>query len=174
MKRVAKFEKVSFEEYEKAIIEMLPSLEVDAKKAYEDLKMPCRATAHSAGYDFFTPFKITLEPNQTIKFPSGIRCLMQDDYFLAIFPRSGLGFKFRLQLDNTVGIIDADFATDEKVGHIIVKLTNRTNENKTLVLESGQGYAQGIFLPFALTVDDNASAVRDGGFGSTDNVLPPR
>ena len=99
---------------------------------------------------------------------------MQDDYFLAIFPRSGLGFKFRLQLDNTVGIIDADFATDEKVGHIIVKLTNRTNENKTLVLEAGQGYAQGIFLPFALTVDDNATAVRDGGFGSTDNVLPPR
>ena len=32
---------------------------------------------------------------------------------------------------------------------------------------AGDGFAQGIFLPFGITEDDTADGVRDGGFGST-------
>ena len=45
--------------------------------------------------------------------------------------RSGLGFKFRLQLNNTVGIIDSDYFYSDNEGHIFAKLTNDTNENKS-------------------------------------------
>ena len=71
--------------------------------------MPRRATSGSAGYDFFTPVEITLKPGETIKVPTGIRANMEEGWVLQIFPRSSLGFKFRLQLNNTVGIIDSDY-----------------------------------------------------------------
>ncbi len=63
----------------------------------------------SAGYDFFSPVDFTLKPGETIKIPTGIRVFIEEDWVLNIFPRSGLGFKFRLQMNNTVGIIDSDY-----------------------------------------------------------------
>ena len=83
------------------------------------------------------------------------------------FPRSGLGFKFRLQLNNTVGIIDSDYYYSDNEGHIFIKLTNDSNEGKTMQLAKGNGFAQGIFLPFGITEDDGVTEVRNGGFGST-------
>ena len=81
--------------------------------------------------------------------------------------RSGLGFKYRLQLNNTVGIIDSDYFYSDNEGHIFVKLTNDSKENKTVIVEAGQGFVQGLFIPFGITEDDNVSALRNGGFGST-------
>ena len=92
---------------------------------------------------------------------------MADDYVLMLFPRSGLGFKYRLQMNNTVGIIDSDYYYADNEGHIFCKLTNDTNENKTVEIASGQGMLQGIFVSFGITVDDEVDAVRTGGFGST-------
>ena len=86
---------------------------------------------------------------------------------LKIYPRSGLGFKFRLQLNNTVGIIDSDYFYSDNEGHIFIKITNDSNEGKTVQVKAGTGFAQGIFLEYGITVDDDATAVRNGGFGST-------
>ena len=168
MKRIAKFEKIEFEEFEKALKNLEPGLAENAKEIYANLRLPRRGTRLAAGYDFFAPFSIELKPNQTITIPSGVRCVMEDNFFLAICPRSGLGFKFRLQLNNTIGIIDADFINSESKGHILIKLTNRTNEDKTIYIDTGSGYAQGIFLEYALTYDDDVFTERTGGFGSTD------
>ena len=93
---------------------------------------------------------------------------MNNGWLLAIFPRSGLGFKFRMQLNNTVGIIDSDYYYSDNEGHIFIKFTNATNENKTISIKSGDGIAQGIFLPFGITEDDSCEEKRNGGFGSTD------
>ena len=84
-----------------------------------------------------------------------------------IFPRSGLGFKYRLQLDNTIGVIDADYYGAKNEGHIMIKITNDTKENRTLTVPKGTGFAQGIFMPFGITMDDNTSEIREGGMGST-------
>ena len=86
---------------------------------------------------------------------------------LKIYPRSGLGFKFRLQLNNTVGIIDSDYYFSDNEGHIFIKITNDSNEGKTLSVKCGDGFAQGIFVEYGITVDDEASEIRNGGFGST-------
>ena len=168
MKRVAKFYKVSLEQFLKDVKGDFPQYtEEDIRDIYESIELPTRATKGSAGYDFHSPFSFSMEPGTTMKVPTGIRCEMQEDWVLKLYPRSGLGFKYRLQLNNTVGIIDSDYFYSDNEGHIFVKLTNDSNEGKTVEVKSGTGFAQGIFLEYGITVDDAAEGIRNGGFGST-------
>lgn len=168
MKRVAQYFKVSYEQFVKDWIDSFGGDEAAASKVYEAVKLPKRATVGSAGYDFYSPLAFKLAPGETIKIPTGIRAKMDEDWVLMVFPRSGLGFKYRLQLNNTVGIIDSDYYGSDNEGHIFIKITNDSNENKTVEVEAGQGFAQGLFVPFGITVDDECEEVRNGGFGSTD------
>ncbi|MDE6562856.1 MAG: hypothetical protein K2J98_01075 [Malacoplasma sp.] len=160
MKKVGKFEKVSLKQFIDASKEC-------TKENYDQIKLPKRATIQSAGYDFYAPFDITINPKETVKIPTGIRVKMLSDYVLLIFPRSSLGFKFRLQLDNTVGVVDSDYYYSDNEGHIFIKLTNDNNENKVLNIKKGDAFVQGIFLNFGITEDDEVSETRNGGFGST-------
>ena len=169
MNKIAKFMKVSYERFESDFSALFPAYsENEIKDIYESIALPSRATSGSAGYDFHSPVSFELKPNETINIPTGVRVKMQDGWVLAIFPRSGLGFKYRMQLNNTVGIIDSDYFGSKNEGHMFIKFTNATNENKIITIDKGNGIAQGIFLPFGITEDDNVSSVRDGGFGSTD------
>ena len=88
---------------------------------------------------------------------------------LKCYPRSGLGFKYRMQLDNTVGIIDSDYYNADNEGHIMAKITNDTKEDKIMEIENGKGFMQGIFVEYGITEDDDANGIRTGGFGHTDN-----
>ena len=92
---------------------------------------------------------------------------MNDEDVLLLFPRSGLGFKFRFQLNNTIGVIDSDYYNADNEGHIMCRMTNDTNENKIVEIKKGQGFVQGIFLKYGITVDDDVKEIRKGGFGST-------
>lgn len=161
MKKIAKFEKVSQAQF-------LKDYEGEnAKAVFDDIKLPARATSGSAGYDFYAPYSFTLAPGETLKIPTGLRVKIDEGWVLKIYPRSGLGFKYRLQLNNTVGIIDSDYYNSDNEGHIFIKITNDSNEGKTIELKKGEGFAQGIFVEYGITVDDEACGVRNGGFGST-------
>lgn len=162
MKKVAQFHKVSLEQFTQSW-----DLGGDPKTIYEQIQLPKRATKGSAGYDFFTPVAIELKPGQTIKIPTGIRVEMEENWVLKLYPRSGLGFKYRLQLNNTVGIIDSDYFYSDNEGHIFAKITNDSNKDKTVNLEAGEGFMQGIFIEYGITFDDDATQIRNGGFGST-------
>lgn len=168
MKKIAKFHKVSFNQFSEGWIDTFgETSETELQQIYSEIKLPRRATAGSAGYDFYTPGNFTLAPGETIKIPTGIRVEMEQEWVLKCYPRSGLGFKYRLQLNNTVGIIDSDYFYSDNEGHIFAKLTNDSNERKTLELKSGEGFMQGIFVEYGVTVDDDVTDVRNGGFGST-------
>ncbi len=175
MKKVAQFEKVSFEQFAKAWEEWHYSQHdeqisiEEIRGVYDRIKLPKRATEGSAGYDFFMPTDLEVFPMETFKIPTGIRVKIKEGWVLSMYPRSGLGFKYRMQLDNTVGIIDSDYYNSDNEGHIFVKFTNDSfEENKWMRLEAGQGFVQGIFLPFGITNDDDVKETRNGGFGSTD------
>ena len=142
MNKIAQFHKVSFEQFKESWDDSFPGAsEEEIKEIYDQIKLPKRAT--------------------------GIRVFIESDWVLNIFPRSGLGFKFRLQMNNTVGIIDSDYFYSDNEGHIFVKLTNDTNEGKTVSVAQGTGMVQGIFMQYGVTIDDDATEVRNGGFGST-------
>lgn len=157
MKRIARFYKVSDKQFSSAC----------SSARLSDVMLPKRATAGSAGYDFFAPFDFSLAPEESIKIPTGIRVKISEGWVLKIYPRSSLGFKYRLTLNNTVGIIDSDYFYAENEGHIFIKLTNCGNT--PLSVEKGKAFAQGIFVEYGITEDDDATALRTGGFGSTDN-----
>lgn len=167
-KRIAKFHKVSFEQFQQGYIDSVGSEEEEKiRKIYDAVRLPKRATAGSAGYDFYTPVSIRLRPRETCKIPTGIRVEMDENWVLKCYPRSGLGFKYRLQLNNTVGIIDSDYFYSDNEGHIFAKLTNDSKEGKTVEIAPGEGFMQGIFVEYGITTDDDVTDVRNGGFGST-------
>lgn len=167
MQRVAKFYKVSYERFLHDWMDSFGDTEDVIKEIYNNIKLPKRATKGSAGYDFYAPVAIELKPNETIKIPTGIRVEILEDWVLKLYPRSGLGFKYRLQLNNTVGIIDSDYFFSDNEGHIFAKITNDTNENKTVEIKAHDGFMQGIFIQYGVTLDDDVTDVRNGGFGST-------
>ena len=166
---MTKFEIISKKQFEKDFADF-PEVK------YENLRLPKRATTGSAGYDFYSPISFKLAPGSTIKIPTGIRVILPKDKFLLMAPRSGLGFKYRLQLDNTVGIIDSDYSNSDNEGHIWIKITNNSNVDSilgmftsgiSLNLNAGEAVVQGIILKYEVTDDDDADGVRNGGFGST-------
>ena len=168
MKRVARFEKVSLQQFMEGWTDTFGPQEPGwIEQIYDSIRLPRRATAGSAGYDFFAPAAITLKPGETVKVPTGIRVWMEPEWVLKCYPRSGLGFKYRLQLNNTVGIIDSDYYYSDNEGHIFSKLTNDSNEGKALEVKAGDGFMQGIFVEYGITLDDDVTEVRNGGFGST-------
>ena len=171
-KKVARFSKISLANFNKDYKETFPlgqeygldDMEITA--VYNSIKMPNRATKYSAGYDIYCPIDITLKSNETIKIPTGLRCKMDGDIVLLLYPRSSLGFKYRMMLENTVGVIDADYYNSDNEGHIMIKFTN--HGSKDLIIKKGTAFAQGIFMKYYLTVDDDSNEVRNGGIGSTD------
>ena len=167
MKRIAKFHKVSKERFTADWVDTFAQSKEEAERVYEAIRLPKRATAGSAGYDFFAPAEFTLKPGETVKIPTGIRVEMDQEWVLKCYPRSGLGFKYRLQLDNTLGIIDSDYSGSDNEGHIFAKITNDTHEGKTVLVKAGEAFAQGIIQQYFMIEDDDADGIRNGGFGST-------
>lgn len=167
MKKIAKFEKISLKQFVNDWLDTFGNYDDNALiEIYDKIKFPKRATTGSAGYDFCTPVEFVLRPGESINIPTGLRCKIDDGWMLQCYPRSGLGFKYKLRLNNTVGIIDSDFYQSNGEGHIFLKLSNE-NEIRTVHMHVGDKIAQGIFVEYGITYDDEASGVRNGGFGST-------
>lgn len=189
MQRIAQFEKITYEQWEKdflplyvEVMRMIKEVpedqeyEVDQEHfnslshtIYDDIKLPTRSTSGSAGYDFYFPMGTTvLNMGVSTVIPTGIKCKIEGGWVLQIYPRSSLGFKNRFQLDNTVCIIDSDYYNNESnEGHIFIKVTNDCKDATQCTLEHDMRYAQGIFMPFGITYDDEVTAKRVGGIGST-------
>ena len=162
MNKIAKFEKVSFDQFK---ADLQPCR--DPQASYEQIRLPVRATRGSAGYDVISPVAFTLAPGESIRIPSGLRCRIAEGWVMLMLPKSGLGTKFRTQLDNTVGVIDSDYYNAKNEGHILIALTNDSKSGKTLEIPAGKAIVQMVFVPFGITEDDEAEGERLGGFGST-------
>ena len=133
----------------------------------EDVILPKRATSGSAGYDIFSPYTFTLKPGESKVVNTGLNVLLGANQVLMIYPRSGLGFKYKAQLANTVGIIDSDYILSDNHGNIMIKIFNDGDEKFSI--EKGSAFAQAICVNYFLTDDDMLSEkkIRNGGFGST-------
>lgn len=154
-----KFEKISLKEFIKDT-----GL---TEKEYNEVTLPKRATKNSAGYDFHLLENITLKPKEIKKIPTAIKTEMNNDEVLMIHIRSSLGFKYNMRMCNQTGIIDSDYYNNQdNEGHIFIKVQNEGTE--TINLKAGDRFAQGIFIKY-LTTDDEEEIKnnRQGGIGST-------
>lgn len=167
MQRVGEFEKVSFEQFYGAMKDEFGIGETEAKMMYDLIDIPKRSTVGSAGYDFMSPVSVVLAPGASAKIPTGIRVKIDEGWWLCCAPRSGLGTKYRMQLDNTIGVIDSDYYNSDNEGHIFAKITNDSRQEKVLEIKAGDRFVQTIFVPFGITYSDAADGVRNGGWGST-------
>lgn len=129
--------------------------------------LPKRSTQHSAGYDFVAAETITIDPGAIKLVPTNVKAYMQEGEVLYLYDRSSNPRKRGIVLSNSVGVIDKDYYSNpDNDGNIHAQFTNITND--VVTIEKGTAMMQGVFMPFLLADDDNASGVRVGGFGSTD------
>ena len=175
MQRMAEFSKVSYDQFKKDWIDAFEGItdgtdpdevEEHIRGIYDDIELPKRATMQSAGHDFRSPVSFLLEPGDSIKIPTGIRCEMYDGWVMMLYIRSSLGFKYGLSMPTSVSVIDGDYFDADNEGHIMVKLVNMGD--KEVKVNKGDGVVQGVFTQFGITLDDDVTEVRSGGLGSTD------
>ncbi|MBR4470257.1 MAG: dUTP diphosphatase [Erysipelotrichaceae bacterium] len=160
--KIADFEVVSKKQFESDLKDLCNCFD----DLYDRIKIPCRATKGSAGYDFYSPIEVTLKPGDFVKIPTGIRCRIDEGYVLELYPRSSFGFRYQMALLNTTGIIDSDYYFADNEGHIIVGVVNRGN--KEMTIKAGDRFVQGVFLKYYLAEEEENQRSRHGGFGSTD------
>lgn len=152
------FEKISFDEFKKDI--------ADDKKLYDEYMLPKRATACSAGYDFFAIKDYVIKPGEILKIPTGYKANFESDEMLLLLVRSSMGFKWNVRMTNQVGVIESDYYNNiDNEGHMYVSLQNEGT--KDFVIKKGDAYTQGIFTKFLLVDNDNIKEKRTGGLGST-------
>ncbi len=135
---------------------------------YKDanLNLPQRKTSGSAGYDFEAAEDMVIEPGKVGFVSTGIKAYMPEDEVLQMYPRSSLGFKKKLILMNSVGIIDSDYYNNpDNEGEIKIILYNVGADSVTI--KTGERIAQGIFMKYLTTEENEVKAKRLGGFGST-------
>lgn len=163
--------------------------QVIVERLYDDVLLPERATAGSAGYDLRAHLRqrrvrcsdgavqreqvaeeqhgewgIVLEPREMALIPLGFRTRLPDSVEAQIRPRSGQAFKRSLTIPNAPGTVDSDYAEEWMV---IVR--NDAPVSRRIV--HGERIAQVVFaryLALELRESDVArSTERAGGFGST-------
>ena len=141
---------------------------MNVKFLNEYAKVPTRGSAYAAGYDLYAAIDkpIIIFPGDTVSVTTGLAMEIPEDYFGAIFARSGLATKRGLRPANCVGVVDADYR-----GEVIVAIHN--DSDKIQQIEPGERIAQMVFLSYQSVgnfevVDElNDTARGAGGFGST-------
>ena len=129
------------------------------------IHIPERASANSAGYDFYAPESIDIPADGISVVWTDVKACMDKNIVLMIYPRSSFGKK-RVVLANGTGIIDSDYyGNPMNDGNIGIMLYNYGKE--PFHIAEGERVAQGVFMKFETVDNDKAEKARTGGFGST-------
>ena len=100
-------------------------------KRLKDIPLPAYQTAGAAAMDLVAAIDapMVLMPGVPVLIPSGIAIeLPSREYAALVYARSGLACKFGIALANGVGVVDADYRGEIKVGLINLTGTPYTVE----------------------------------------------
>jgi dUTP pyrophosphatase len=141
--------------------------EVKHKKYESETVLPKRSDNGSAGYDFRIKEDVTLEPGESKLCFTDVKAFFPENEVLLLYIRSSLGVKWGVNLRNGTGVIDSSYYNNsDNEGNIGIPLVNMSK--KKVVINKGERVAQGIFMPYLLTNDDEVvNDIRNGGFGSS-------
>lgn len=138
-----------------------------------NVKTPNRANPGDAGLDFFIPEDLgwdekTLQPNEDINIPSGIKVKFSEQYSLIAFNKSGQATKKSLQVGASV--IDSSYQGEI---HIHVRNIGRA----PVTISKGEKIIQFLLIPVIseeiiessseAELFESSSKRGSGGFGST-------
>ena len=130
-----------------------------------EIKLPTRADNGAAGYDFYSPVKLTLMPGDNKLFFTDIKACMNKDEVLMLYVRSSMG-KHPVVIANGTGIIDSTYynniSNDGNIGFRLLNLGTEPYE-----IDVGDRIGQGVFTKFLTVDNDNTDGIRTGGFGSS-------
>ena len=130
-----------------------------------EFNLPKRATKHSIAYDFYSPEDFVVEPHSKYMLWTGVKAQFLDDEALLLNVRSSMGKK-NIMLSNTQAWIESDYYNNkDNEGEIGLFFYNYGDEKWEV--KKGDRIAQGMFIKYLTTDDDNAEGIRNGGFGST-------
>lgn len=119
----------------------------------ENAKMPQYATDGSAAVDLYSPAEYTIEPGQTVLIPVNIKTALPKGYAFLIHPRSGLSYKSKMRVCNSIGLIDSDYR--DTIGVLIeniepkIKDLTIDDEGRVTSIEYGKSYTIGAGERFA-------------------------
>lgn len=168
MKIVAQFEKVTLNQFMQDWLNTIGGgSAAEMTTIYNNIKLPERQTEYSAGHDFYIPDDFCIEPGNRAMIPTGIKCTMNTDFVMLIFPRSSLGIKKHISMANAVAVIDADYAFADNEGHIFICIENRGTES--IQLKAGEAFVQAVFVEYGVAGSVDVKKKRRGGIGSTGN-----
>ena len=137
----------------------------DCRKSCGDITLPTRSTEHSAGYDFYSPVDVIIQPQESVMVWTDVKAHMYYDNALLIIPRSSMG-KHPVMIANTIGLIDNDYYGNESNdGNIGFRLLNIGNT--PYKINTGDRIGQGIFIKYGTVKNDTTTTQRTGGFGSS-------
>lgn len=157
-----KFEKVSYKEFKKHTNSYMHC----GADEYDDIRIPERSTSGSAGYDIASPVNITIPGGCSRVIPTGLKVKIDKEWCMLLFVRSSLAIKKGIELQTGVSVIDSDYYNNEdNEGHIFIAVRNTST--RPVLITAEERIAQGVFVEYGKTIDDNAQGQRTGGIGST-------
>jgi len=149
------------------------------KRLHADAQQPVYSTAGAANFDIYCiiegesktdkagvaqPPSITVSPGNQVIVRTGLAVEVPPGWVLAIYSRSGHGFKDSVRLSNSVGQIDSDYRQE-----VMVALHN--DSRKRWTVKHGDRIAQARLEPAPKVefewADELSPTARAGGFGST-------
>jgi len=151
-------------------------MEVKIKKVHKNAAIPKQATIGSAGFDLHVVDAYTyndngsfdyinLKPNESVQLDTGLSFQLPEGHVMLITPRSSMGIRKNLMLQNTIGVLDSDYT-----GHCYLFVKNIGTDVETIT--NGERIAQAIILPYPkvnfVEVEELDDTERgSGGIGST-------
>jgi dUTP pyrophosphatase len=149
-------------------------MDLKIKKLHPDAIVPAYATEGAACFDLHalispmcTEADRTLSPGEAVHVDTGLAFEVPVGWAMKIYSRSGHGFKHGVRLVNAVGIVDADYRGQVRVG-----LHNDGDE--PITIRHGDRIAQAMLerverVTFTVVEELGDTARGAGGFGSTGN-----
>lgn len=128
--------------------------------------MPTKSTEFSAGIDLYMPVGGKADGDERL-FGLGFAAAIPFGYVGLLLPRSGVGAKHGLELNNTCGVIDADYRKEWMA-------SLRTKSGNPYRWDAGARVLQCVIVPvFSVSLDlvesihDLGTTERIGGYGSS-------
>lgn len=137
------------------------------KPLHPNFMMPVKATSGSGAFDTYMPRAGYVSGNQVKMIGLGFAAEVPKDHVALLMPRSSVGAKHGLELNNTVGVIDSDYRGEWKVAL-------RTKSGAPFHWADDERLIQFLIVPVANVQLELADELDDtdrgtGGFGSTGN-----